>query len=345
MKAARAGALSLVAAALATSLLAQTVWVTVARGANLREKPDRAAAVVARVEGGTRLELIDRSGEWYEVVVPASGLTAWVHRSIGRIVDDTNVGAGRAPAPPPETPDPSGSAAPPADDDQPPAKRGFASRFSAFVGGALATGQAGFQAERRFTEFAEEGRLDADYSRGVGPAFDLGLEYALRPGLGIGLHFNAASRDASSTYDASLPHPLFLARPREVAGDVDGLSYTERALHLDLAYRGGTGRLRYGVFAGPSYASVRAELVERVQYQQAYPFDAVQVTGVARSSQSGSGFGFNVGAEVDYRVGGHAAAALLFRYYKVSPDLQDSAGTVEIDAGGLQIGAGLRFFF
>jgi hypothetical protein len=82
-----------------------------------------------------------------------------------------------------------------------------------------------------------------------------------------------------------------------------------------------------------------------VQYQQAYPFDAVQVTGLARSSQSGSGFGFNVGGEVDYRVGSHAAAALLFRYYKVSPDLPDSAGTVEIEAGGLQIGAGLRFFF
>ena len=82
-----------------------------------------------------------------------------------------------------------------------------------------------------------------------------------------------------------------------------------------------------------------------MQYQQAYPFDEVQVTTLTHGRYTGNGFGFNVGAETDYRLGGRAAAALLVRYHHLSPDLPESAGTVEIDAGGLQVGAGIRFFF
>jgi hypothetical protein len=232
------------------------------------------------------------------------------------------------------------------EDAGPPASAGrTGSRFSVLLGGALAMAHAHFTGERRFTEFAEEGRLDGDYTRGMGPAFELGLEFAPHPRLGVALHFNGISRDSSSSYAADLPHPLYLGQPRQVTGAVDGLSYRERVVHLDLAYRRSRGRLRYGVFAGPSYANVRAELLDTVQYQQEYPFDAVRVTEVTSRVSSASAFGFNVGLELDYRVGGPAAAALLVRYHRVSPDLPDSAGTVELDAGGLQVGAGLRFFF
>ena len=217
-------------------------------------------------------------------------------------------------------------------------------RFSAFVGGGVALGNASFEGQRRFTEYAEEGSLDADYARGSGPGFEVGLDYAVGRHFDIGLRFNAVSRDASGDYEAALPHPLFLERPRRASGTVDALSYSERAFHLQLGYRMGTGRWRLGVFAGPTYGSVTSELVDRVQYQQTYPFDEVQVTTLNSGRYTGKGFGFNVGAETDYRLGGRAAAALLVRYHRLSPDLPDSAGTVEIDAGGLQVGAGIRFF-
>jgi hypothetical protein len=90
---------------------------------------------------------------------------------------------------------------------------------------------------------------------------------------------------------------------------------------------------------------VTTELLDRVQYQQSYPFDEVQVTSLTRGHYTGKGFGFNAGAETDYRLGARVAAALLVRYHKATPDLPDTAGEVEIDAGGVQIGAGLRILF
>jgi hypothetical protein len=242
---------------------------------------------------------------------------------------------------------------PPADPVAPPAEETASTatpvrrppRWSAFVGGALAMANAPFEGERRFTEFAEEGRLSAGYERALGPGFELGLEFAPRPRFGVSVHFNALSRGSSTDYDASLPHPLHLGRPREVEGSVDGLSYTERAVHLDLAWRRSDGRLRYAVFAGPTWASATAELVQGVQYQQAYPFDTVQVTGVTRGTYTGHGFGFNAGAELGWQVGAHAAAALLVRYHRANADLPDAAGGVTLQAGGLQVGAGIRWLF
>jgi hypothetical protein len=248
-----------------------------------------------------------------------------------------------APPAAPAEPDPPAAAPPPPEAAPATAPHG-AARFSAYIGGALVVANSPFHAELRFTEFAEEGRLDADYARGLGPGFELGLAFAPRPRFAVSVHFNALSRDASNDYEAALPHPLFLGQPRRVTGTLDGFSYTERTVHLDLAWRGG-GKVRYALFAGPTYANATAELAQRVQYAQTYPFDTVQVTSVTRGALGGDGFGFNVGGELGYQASSRAAATLLVRYHRATVELNDAAGEVELRAGGLQIGAGLRFFF
>ncbi len=339
----RATALVLLAAALAAPVLAQTVMVVAARGANLRDRPDRAAAVVARVESGTELELVDRDGEWYEVVVPANGETAWIHAGVVRML-------GRVPEPAAAEARADAEGARPGLDEVddaplPPLRRGLASRLTAFAGGALMTSGSGFAGQRRFTEFAEEGRIDADYARATGPAFELGLEYAISERFGVAASFNLVGGGTSTTYDASLPHPLYVGRPRQATGALDGLSYGERTLHLGLAYRQERGRLRYGLVAGPSWGSVEVELVDRVQYRQAYPFDEVEVTGVPPLAHRGGGLGYNVGAEMDYHWRPRLGAVLRVRYHRLGPELPEAAGAVDVAAGGLQVGAGLRFSF
>jgi hypothetical protein len=344
----RTCALALAAAALAASAAAQTMVVVAARGGNLREKPDRAAAVVGRVESGTELEMVDRAGEWYEVVVPANGETAWVHRSVVRLLGDVPAEAtGAVPRAGPADADLEPDTPPAEADDAPPprARRGLASRLTAFAGGALVTAGAGFAGERRFTEFAEEGRLAAGYARGTGPAFEVGLEYSLNDRLGVAASLNLVGGATSTTYEASLPHPLYLGRPRRASGALDGLSYGERTVHVGLTYRFRRGRMQYGLVAGPSYGSVRVELLDRVQYQQSFPFDEVQVTGVPPVAHRGGGFGYHAGAELGYRWRPRLAAVVRLRYHRLGPDLPDAAGTVDLDAGGLQVGAGLRLSF
>jgi hypothetical protein len=215
-------------------------------------------------------------------------------------------------------------------------------RLSAFVGGTLAAAASDFAGQRTFTEFAEEGRLDADYSRQTGPGFELGLAYALGRHFGVAASFNLLERTLGSTYTASIPHPLFLDRPREATGSADGLSYRERGWHLDLLLQSERGRLRYAAFAGPSYVRVEASLLEPLQYRQAYPYDSVEVTSVPRASASASAFGFNAGGTLDYRFGQRVGAGLLVRYHQVRAELpQTPEDLVKIDAGGLQIGLGL----
>jgi hypothetical protein len=217
-------------------------------------------------------------------------------------------------------------------------------RLSLHVGAALAAGTEAFTGQRRFTEFAEEGRVETDYARALGPGLDVGFDLGMGRHLGVGVAYTYQSRGVSARYDGRLPHPLYLARPRQVSGTLDELGYAESAVHLALHARQQSGRLRYGLFAGPTWAHAEPEVVERIQYRHAYPYDAVEVTGVPRARASGRGFGFNVGGTLEYRAGRRLAAALLVRYYGFTPELPEAAGTVELDGGGLLAGAALRLF-
>ncbi len=71
-----------------------------------------------------------------------------------------------------------------------------------------------------------------------------------------------ASRDVKAALEAKIPHPLFLERPRTVAGEVSGLSYTELAFHLDLEWRIVTGPFEIAAFAGPTLARVDTDAVQ-----------------------------------------------------------------------------------
>jgi hypothetical protein len=324
------GLLALALGALAAAVHAQELVVIAPGGASLRDRPELEATVVGRVPNGARLERFGRSGEWYEVADPATGAAAWIHASLVRVEGEEPAAPVPAPSPP----------LPHAERTRAPRRPG---RVSAFVGGTLAAAGSGFAGQRRFTEFAEEGRLDADYSRQTGPGFELGLAYALGRHFGFAATFNLLKRTVGSTYTASIPHPLFLDRPREASGSADGLSYRERGWHLDVLLQSERGRLRYAAFAGPSYVRVEAALLEPLQYRQAYPYDSVEVTGVPRASASASAFGFNAGGALDYRFGPRVGAGLLVRYHQVRAELpQTPEDLVNIDAGGLQVGLGLR---
>ena len=233
----------------------------------------------------------------------------------------------------------------PAEGAEPARVRKTESRLSATLGGTLAALGPTVPGRRRFMEFAEEGHVSGDYARQAGPGLDVGLEYRLSGGFGVAASFNLVRRDATSDWQAELPHPLYVARPRRASGTLDGLSYGERAVHLGLAYQFGRGRWRGGLFAGPSFVHVSAELVERVQYQHAFPFDEVQVTSLAKERFQRDAFGFHAGAEAGYRSSPRLAALLRVRYHQAALDLLDAPDAASLDAGGLQAGLSIRLFF
>jgi opacity protein-like surface antigen len=219
-------------------------------------------------------------------------------------------------------------------------------RARVFLNGSFAPTSLDFAETRTFTEFAEEGKIDLRYQSDPGPGGELGLQYFFARHFGLGTSFYLSKRDGKASYDASLPHPLYLARPRKATGDVPGLSYKENAALVDLIVRTGSSPLELMLAGGVSFFKVEADLVERIAYTQQYPYDSVTVTGVPTSKFSDSPIGWNVSGSVDYRIGRRFGLGVQARFSRAKAKLIPVTGqTVEIDAGGLQLGGGLRLYF
>lgn len=199
---------------------------------------------------------------------------------------------------------------------------------------------------RTFTEFAEQGTLDVEYTFDGGPGGEIGVEYRLKSGLGLQLAASFGTRDGAASYTAAFPHPLYLNRDRAASGEASGLSLTETAIHFDLVYGKRGPKWEIVGFAGASFFNVEADILDRPQYTHAYPYDTVSVLAPVTLSRSGSKVGFNAGLSVDYRLGKSFGLGVQGRFSGATVELDATdEGTVELDAGGFAVGAGLRLYF
>jgi opacity protein-like surface antigen len=220
-------------------------------------------------------------------------------------------------------------------------------RARVYVNGLYALSSIDYSETRRFTEFAEEGSFNADYSVDKGPGFEGGLQYNITQHFGLATSFALTSRDASASFDARLPHPLLFDRFREVQGELTGLSYKETAIHFSLVYTGSSGSLDYFLFGGGSLIKVETDFIQQIQYSHAYPYDEVTLTGTPTVSVSDRPFGFHVGAGLDYRLAKSFGLGVQARFSRATAELVPVAGgsSVEVSAGGFDVGVGLRVYF
>jgi opacity protein-like surface antigen len=217
-------------------------------------------------------------------------------------------------------------------------------RFS--LDGGFVPGKRTFSGTRTFTEFAEQGRIASQYKEDPGPGFEAGLGWRFGRRLGVSAAVSLDRRDERGTFAAEIPHPLYFGAPRRVTGDFGGGSQRETAVHLDLAFLGGSERLQWSAFAGPSLIAVKVDLLQPVEYSQAYPFDTVTVTGTPLAVTRGRAVGFNVGAGLDWHVARHVAIGTQMRFSRATVALEPTADErVDVDAGGVHLSGGIRFDF
>lgn len=214
-----------------------------------------------------------------------------------------------------------------------------------FLNGLYNTSSPKYSDSRTFTEFTEQATLDTRYDAKAGPGFEGGLQYNFTKHLGLAASFASASHDASGSYAASLPHPLYLDRPRKVSGDVPGVKYRETVVHSDVVVSGRSGSLRFGGFAGASFFTAKADVVEKIQYDQTYPYDTVQVTGTPLQKAQDSPIGWNAGGSLDYALGIHFGLGVQGRYSRAKAELAAGQGKVKVDVGGLDLAFGVRIYF
>lgn len=208
-----------------------------------------------------------------------------------------------------------------------------------------------FRDPRQFEEYVEQTTIRTSYatqSGAFGP--DASLQVSVFRGLGILVGYSQVSRDQTGTVDVTRPNPLYFDRPRQASAEIDDYRYRERAFHLDLAYGRGAGRhFDWSLFAGVSLFRVEADLLDSPVYDDVYPYDELRIQSTPGKRARSSPTGFNLGGRLDYRFGGSGRFALgvQFLYSTASVELQASpeAQKASFDAGGFQVGAGVRLYF
>ncbi len=222
--------------------------------------------------------------------------------------------------------------------------QGRDTRFKLLLDGVYAF-KTDYSESRSFQEFVEDGSLDVDYVNDAGPGFMGALQWDFVPRFGLRMAFSSVKKDGAASFEGRFPHPLYFDRPRSVSGQIAATSYKETAGHLDLVFSASAGRLDFSLFAGASQTKVEADLAGSPAKNEVYPFDEVSVT-IDRVRLSDKPTGWNGGAGLDFRFTDHVAFGAQFFYSAAKAKLVSPAGgTIEIDAGGPQVTAGLRLLF
>jgi opacity protein-like surface antigen len=221
----------------------------------------------------------------------------------------------------------------------------FAGEARLLLTGLYAPATLRFSESRSFVEYAEPASLEASLSMKSGFGVELGGEYDFTSHVGLRLSLSGARRSGAGRYEARLPHPLYLDRDRVAEASLPGLQYQASAASLDAVLLLGEGKLRVSLLAGTGPMRVEADVVGELHAMETYPYDSVDVSASKlRLHATPFEYGGALGLDCDF--GHHLGVGAQARYSHTRASLRPPAGApIDLDAGGLQVGVGLRFRF
>jgi hypothetical protein len=215
------------------------------------------------------------------------------------------------------------------------------------VNGGLQTTSRAFAGTSAFTTFIESGSITSRYDSDRPFVFDVSAAAGAWRSLGMGIAVSYTSKPVGGAVEAQVPHPFFFDKMRTVTGTSPDLTREEIALHLDGRWVVRLTRAASAtIFAGPSYFKVTQGLVTDIKVTEAYPYDTAAFSSATTAESEQSKWGFNAGFDVTHRIAGKVGVGVVGRYSRASfefPIVADD--TAKIDAGGFQVGAGLRIEF
>lgn len=214
------------------------------------------------------------------------------------------------------------------------------------VNGIQQTGTSAVDSTVSFTANAETATFTSHFPVKAGPGFDAGIRLRLRGAFGIGAAISQFSATGTADISAKIPHPFFFNQPRSISGSA-GMTRDETVVRVSLVVASAPGKkLQFSAFAGPAFFSVKQDLVDSVTYTDAYPYDTATFGQAATRKVSLSKVGFAAGGDVAYffssRIGLGVSAVVAST--TINTKASDSS-SLDISAGGTQIGAGLRLRF
>jgi hypothetical protein len=130
-----------------------------------------------------------------------------------------------------------------------------------------------------------------------------------------------------------------------------GLERREIGIHIQGLYALPlTAKTRLMLAAGPSIFTARDDLVRSIEFENLPGFTGVKFDQAQVVTLEKTVVGFNVGANVIWAVASHFGISAVTRYSRAQlmfdPGSEANVNrSIELHAGGLQIGGGIRVFF
>ena len=233
---------------------------------------------------------------------------------------------------------------------RPPATRAAAPRLptgylSLNAGAQLA--RADFDTNVTFPFYTEQADFDAAYDAPSGLVIDLGGGARVWRQLAIGAAVTRFQVDGQAALDARLPHPFFVRRHRELAATITDLERVETAVHVQVSWLAPIeDRLTLAVFGGPTFFRVEQDVITGLDLRETFPFDEAELGSAVRAGRDESAAGFNVGADVMYRLTRQVGVGAVARFSRGTVDVSTGAGQQsDLRVGGFQLTGGLRWLF
>jgi len=221
-----------------------------------------------------------------------------------------------------------------------------AARVSINLGAESAAGT--FTSTTTAPVYQESSTVNASYSLPAGLFVDGGVVVRLgRRGFGVGTAVSWFTRSQAASVTGTIPHPFLFNTPRALSGTTSPLARGETAVHIQAAFVSTSKRRDVVIAGGPSFFHVSQELVGDATYAEAYPYDTTTFTGATVSKASASKLGFHAGVDVGMKLSKRfgVGGAVRFSRAMLNLPLARTTSGVNVDAGGLQAGGGVRLFF
>jgi hypothetical protein len=194
----------------------------------------------------------------------------------------------------------------------------------------------------------EAAAITVEHNIGSGLFPDFSVGYRLYGNVGVAVGFSRFGKSESPTLIAQIPHPIIGGQLRTATTSAGELSRSETAIHTHLVWMIPlTEEIETAVLIGPSFYTIKQDFIETVTPQEgAPPFNTVSIGSVSRIEESESAVAFTAGIDATYKLSPRYGVGVFFRYSGASVDMPLSGGgTVTVEAGGVQIGGGIRVRF
>ena len=330
-----------------------------ANAANIRLKPALDSSVIGTARIGQVFDVIQKTGDWYQVNLPPDAQGIVLSGFINKIVVEELAGNEAVikkeelqPEPKPVTPAKTKVAPPVSRPPQRivPVEAPAFKKFYVRVGGGYGMKTDSYENNRTFNYYFEDGGvIDEAYDISAkGVAIDAGFGFFFTKNIAVEASVAPASGKTTGSFYAAVPHPLYFGNIRETEWTNNNLKYSALEVNLNAIFSLPVMRnLNVYLGGGGTYfIGVQIESLKSANWsEKGYPFFEIGVNPEYVNYKANC-FGFNGVGGADFFLTNNIGVNLNVRYSMGTAKINLEEGAqAALKPGGLKATLGIKYAF